>query len=234
VKYIAKRQCPECLQNFIDAQLAIEPDPVNVTYSSFPDKPRLLDELTREQYGLCGYTGAPVDAGRISRLQGSSASQVRFRSHAEHLKCQDICKQEVVSAGKVHGSVVGDDLNYQNMIAALEVNGSEVEQFGAAIKKNHSLPVLPTHANCQDHFSYRSDGGVDGSTVDGGTTAKTLKLDHKTLRDWRASAIEAWLPDEIIESKKDLIDIIDSLRQAVNGNLPEYAFIIEAIALRYL
>ena len=58
MRRIIKNQTPECLQTFIDGQLAIEPEPVNVTYDDFRDKAELLAILTAKQFGLCGYTGA--------------------------------------------------------------------------------------------------------------------------------------------------------------------------------
>lgn len=234
MKHVAKKQCPDCLWNFIKGQLSIEPEPVNVTYRCFPDKPTLLHLLTEEQFGLCGYTGAPVDEERISDLQNSTDSEASFESHIEHLKCQDACKHEIRSSGRAYGSALGDDLNYYNMIAALKVEGSEEECFGAVIKKNYFLPVLPTHRDCQDHFRYREDGGVDGRSAVGTETIDILKLDHKTLFDWRSSAIDAWLNDEIIRSKDDVLEIISAVQEVVDGRLVEYAFVIEAIASRYL
>ncbi|EMN5784125.1 hypothetical protein [Pseudomonas aeruginosa] len=134
MRAVEKRQSPECLRGFIDGQLAIEPEPVNVTYKNFREKAKLLNELTLEQYGLCGYTGAPVDGDRISKL-ASASGDVVFKNHIEHLKCQDLCKQELIDSGGVVGRDLGDDLNYFNMIAALGMSGSEAEHFGAEIKK---------------------------------------------------------------------------------------------------
>jgi hypothetical protein len=120
------------------------------------------------------------------------------------------------------------------MIAALKVEGSEEECFGAVIKKSYSLPVLPTHHDCQDHFCYREDGGVDGRSAVGTETIDILRLDHKTLFDWRSSAIDAWLNDEILRSKDDVLNVISAVQEVVDGRLAEYAFVIEAIASRYL
>jgi hypothetical protein len=233
MRYIAKGDVPACLQDWVDAQLAME-DPVNVTYAAFPSGKQLLGELTDEQFGLCGYIGAPVDKGRVSNLKNSTASAASFRNHIEHLKCQVVCKLEVRSIGHTYGSVLGDDLNYHNMIAALEVKGSEVEQFGAVIKKDKILPVLPTVPECHDHFSYREDGGVDGRTEAGSEAISLLRLDHPTLCGWRVNAINEWLDDDILQSREDILEVIGALRMAIDGKLPEFSFVIEAVASGYL
>lgn len=234
MRVVEKRQSPECLRDFIDGQLAIEPEPVNVTYRSFREKAKLLDELTLEQYGLCGYTGVPVDGDRISKLVSASGDVV-FKNHIEHLKCQDICKQELIDSGRVVGRDLGDDLNYFNMIAALGMTGSEAEHFGAEIKKNKPLPVLPTQADCADHFGFQElDGGVNGLTVAGEESIKVLKLDHKTLDGWRRSAIEAWLNPEVIQTRDDIEAVIQAVENPIDGRLPEFSFVIRAIARGYL
>jgi len=120
------------------------------------------------------------------------------------------------------------------MIAALEVKGSEDEQFGAVIKKSKSLPVLPTSSICRDHFGYREDGGVDGRTEAGSAAISILNLDHPTLCGWRQNAIDVWLDEEILQSREDLDAVISAIQTVVDGRLPEFSFVIEAIALRYM
>lgn len=233
MRYIAKRDVPACLQDWVNAQLEME-EPVNITYAAFPNGSQLLGELTDEQFGLCGYTGARVDKERVSGLNISTASPASFRNHIEHLKCQAACKKEVRSAGLTYGRVLGDDLNYHNMIAALEVKGSEDEQFGAAIKKDNILPILPTDPECHDHFRYREDGGIDGRTEAGSEAICILRLDHDTLCGWRESAIDEWLDDAILQSREDVLKVIEAVQIEVNGRLPDFSFIIEAIASGYL
>lgn len=234
MRHITKSQPPKCLQDFIDGQLAIKPEPVNVTYGDFRSKPKLLGELTTEQYGLCGYTGAPVDDERISKLQ-SLSGEATFKNHIEHLKCQEACKQELISTGRVFGKDLGDDLSYFNMIAAVEVRGSEPEHFGAVKKKNLPLPVLPTQNNCSDHFSFHEiDGGIDGLTHDGATSINVLQLNHETLNGWRKSAIDTWLDPEVIQSHEDFAAVIQAVETPIDGKLPEFAFVIGSIAKEYL
>ncbi|WP_298618823.1 hypothetical protein [uncultured Zoogloea sp.] len=234
MKTIVKTHPPKCLTDFIDGQLAIVPEPVNLTYSDFRDKSKLLGELTSEQHGLCGYTGAPVDAERLAKLK-SPSDGVAFKNHVEHLKCQDACKKSVVDAGGVFGRNLGDDLNYLNMIAALEVRGAESEHFGAVKKKNSVLPVLPTQDGCSDHFCFREvDGGVVGLTAEGAASIEVLRLDHETLNDWRRSAIEAWLDPDVIQSRDDFEEVVRAVEISIDGYLPEFAFVIGSIARGYL
>ncbi len=234
MRKIAKHDdAPQCLQNFIAGQLAIEPVPVNLTYGDFRGKKELLCELTKEQFGLCGYTGAPVD-DRISKLQ-SNNDKVSFSNHIEHLKCQDACRQELESRGQEYGRDLGEDLDYHNLIAALEVRGSEEEHFGAVFKKNKPLSILPTQEKCNEHFGFREvDGGIDGLNEGAKDCIAVLKLDHKTLDGWRKSAIDIWLDPEVIQTREDFAEVIQSVEKPVDDKLPEFAFVIGAIAKGYI
>ncbi|PJJ96217.1 hypothetical protein CO611_09960 [Lysobacteraceae bacterium NML03-0222] len=233
MKRINKNNTPDCIQSFIDRQLSIEPEPVNLTYRDFPRKSELRDTLTREQYGICGYTGAPVD-DRISKLQSNSSS-VSFKNHIEHLKCQKICRIEIEAQGKEFGRVVADDLNYQNMIVALEVCGAAVERFGAVVKADQELPVLPTMEGCEKHFVFReADGSVEGADESGISSVAVLKLDHETLKGWRLSALSVWLDPDVIQTREDFIEVIQAVTTPVDERLPEFAYVIESVARSHI
>ncbi|MBI5451078.1 MAG: hypothetical protein HY940_06940 [Gammaproteobacteria bacterium] len=233
MRQVAKGNTPNCLQAFIDAQLAIKPEPVNLTYRDFPYKSALCETLTREQYGLCGYTGAPVDE-RITQLQPAVAGP-SFRNHIEHLKCQQACRDEVTGRDEEYGRVVGDDLNYRNMIAALEVRGAEVEHFGAVAKAARTLPVLPTHEDCEERFVFREgDGSVDGLGDTARTSISVLALNHDTLKGWRLSALSTWLDPLIVQTREDFMDVLQAVTTPNNERLPEYAFVIESVAKGYI
>jgi hypothetical protein len=233
MRRIVKNQTPECLQTFIDEQLAIIPEPVNVTYKDFRGKPNLLAVLTAEQFGLCGYTGAPVDE-RISNLT-SPSGQATFRNHIEHLKCQAACRQELADSGGEYGRVLCDDLNYLNMIAAVEVRGAESEHFGAVKKRYLTLPVLPTQETCDEYFRFREgDGGIEGLNEDAEQSINILQLDHDTLKGWRKSAVDVWLDPEVIQTRQDFEKVVLAMEEPVEGKLPEYAFVIGSIAKEYL
>jgi hypothetical protein len=233
MRKITKNGTPECLQQFIDAQLAIEPSPINITYNDFDHKKQLRDILTEEQYGLCGYTGAAVD-DRIARLQAAN-NRIRFSNHIEHLKCRKTCREEVRARGQEYGRVVGDDLAYSNMIAALEVKGAEAEQFGASKKGSQVLPVLPTDDDCLERFVFREgDGAIDGVDESAERSIEVLRLDHTTLRSWRSAAIAAWLDPEIVADANDLREVLRAVTEPQDGLLPEFAFVVESIPRQHL
>lgn len=233
MRKISKNNAPECLQAFIDGQLAIQPEPVNLTYRDFPHKAALREALTREQYGLCGYTGTPVD-DRITQFQPEAVG-VSFSNHIEHLKCQKTCRDEVIARGDDYGRVVADDLNYQNMIAALEVRGAMVEHFGAVAKADQTLDLLPTMDGCEEHFVFREgDGGVDGADDAGINGISVLELNHETLRGWRLSALSAWLDPEVVQTRDDFVEVIRAATIPVAERLPEFAYVIESVAKGYI
>ena len=233
MKRIVKANVPECLQAFIEGQLAIQPNPVNVTYGDFPHKATLREMLTTEQYGLCGYTGTPVD-DRIAHLQPGNAD-TSFRNHIEHLKCQQACRAEVAQRGEEYGRVVADDLDYFNMIAALEVRGAEVEHFGAVAKAAKPLPVLPTHAGCEERFVFEEgDGSVVGLDDDARNSVAVLALNHDTLKGWRLSALSTWLDPLIVQTREDFVNVLRAVSTPRNERLPEYAFVVESVAKGYI
>lgn len=232
MRRIVKNQTPNCLQTFIEGQLAIKP-PVNLTYRDFPEKAALLAILTTEQFGLCGYTGAPVDK-RISNLT-SPLGQATFRSHIEHLKCQARCRQELTDSGLEFGRDLCDDLSYLNMIAAVEVRGAEREHFGAVKKKDLALPVLPTQEKCDEYFKFREvDGGIEGLNDDAEQSIGVLDLGHETLKGWRKSAIDVWFDPQVIQTREDFEKVALAMEEPFEGKLPEYAFVIGSIAREYL
>jgi hypothetical protein len=233
MRRIAKHQVPECLENFIANQLAIQPEPVNLTYKDFRPKADLLAILTAEQFGLCGYTGVPIDE-RVLKLS-SPSQEVKFNNHIEHLKCQKTCKEELKQRGGEVGRDLCDDLNYFNMIAAIEVRGSKNEHFGAVKKRDCALPILPTQERCNEYFQFdEGNGGVTGLNDDAQESIKILDLNHKTLKDWRQAAIESWLDPEVVQNRDDFEGVLQAMGTPVEGKLPEYAFVIGSIAKGYL
>ncbi len=233
MRRIVKDHTPECLQTFIDGQLAIDPEPINVTYRCFPQKVELLAILTAEQFGLCGYTGVAVDE-RISALKNDS-EQVTFRNHIEHLKSQAACRRELIERGGEYGRDLCDDLSYVNMIAAIEVRGAEREHFGAVKKKALSLPVLPTQDACREYFKFREgDGGIEGVNDAAKQSIMVLKLNHDTLNGWRKAAINAWLDPDVVQTREDFEKVVQAMEDPANGKLPEFAFVIGSIAKKYL
>lgn len=227
-----KSEVPECLRKFIEAQQSVSPV-VNLCYKEFPRKRSLLDELTKEQFGLCGYTGVPIDE-RIGTLV-ARLECVSYSNHIEHLKCQDSCKAELDTCGLEYGCCLGDDLAYGNMIAALEVRGVKDEHFGAVYKDNHNLPLWPTRDGCEARFEFREgDGSVRGLDLDAHTSVEVLYLNHETLKGWRKGAIDSFLDPNVISTREDMEAVLRAVNNPVDGKLPEFSFVIASIAKQYL
>jgi hypothetical protein len=233
MRHIIKNEVPKCLGDFIRAQQGIQPEPINLTYRDFPDKSTLRAVLTAEQFGICGYTGSPIDEQRMPGLTAQKEG-VAFSNHIEHLKSQRLCREELVATGGVFGRDLSEDLDYQNLIAALEVRGALREQFGAVAKADRIPPVLPTEVDCEKRFSFREDGVVDGGDEVAVEFVEMLLLNHDTLKGWRKQAIEVWLDPEVVQSSDDLKAVVEAVKTPKNGILPEFAFAIEAVARSYL
>lgn len=239
MKYICKSNTPQCLSDFIVAQQSIRPKVVNLTYQCFDKKADLLAVLTAEQFGLCGYTGTPVDA-RLSgyselELNEGNNRRIKFKNHIEHIKSQKTCKAELKEQGKEHGTDLCDDLAYNNLIAALEVSGSPNERFGAVVKKDKEIHITPLQEACENHFIYHeADGLIDGFDTLGADTITTLKLDHITLNKWRLAAIQVWLDIEVVKTPDDFLEVLSIMETPVNDTLPEFAFVISSIIKGYL
>jgi hypothetical protein len=233
MRRIIKQQVPECLAEFINGQLLIEPEPVNLTYGAFRDKKALQAILTAEQFGICGYTGSPIDDQRISNLKAEKGDGA-FSNHIEHLKSQKLCREELRAAGKVFGRDFAQDLDYNNLIAALEVRGAETEQFGAVAKADQLPPVLPVEPGCDQRFEFREDGVVEGRDGPAADFVELLLLNHDTLKGWRKQAIDAWLDPQVIQSAEDFKEVLVAVTTPKDGLLPEFAFAIEGVARSYL
>jgi hypothetical protein len=233
MRRIVKDQVPDCLRQFIEGQQGIQPEPVNLTYRNFPDKKTLRAILTQEQFGICGYTGSPIDDQRISGLKAPNEGTA-FSNHIEHLKSQKLCREELLATGGVFGRDLGEDLNYLNLIAALEVRGALQEQFGAVAKADRIPPILPTEADCAQRFNFREDGTVDGRDPDANALVDMLLLNHDTLKGWRKQAVEAWLDPDVVQSADDFKAVLAAVTTPKGGTLPEFAFAIESVARSYL
>jgi len=227
-------QTPQCLVEFIELQQQTGPPVVNLCYSCFqnPRHRELLRILTEEQFGICGYTGAPVDA-RIGKLPPQDG--VAYSNHIEHLKCQETCKAELEAQGLEHGRDLGEDLSYFNMIAALEIRGAEEEQFGAVYKANEELRVWPIHDGCESQFRFlEGDGSVEGLDSDAQESVKVLKLNHDTLKGWRKAAIDTFLDPAVVCTREDFEAVLSAVDTPKDGCLPEFAFCIASVARQYL
>ena len=239
MRHIAKQPTPPpSLAGFLQVQLPVG---VNLDYDQgFTRKPQLRRELVAEQFGLCGYTGAPIDE-RLASLApisstgtGQTLPRVSFEAHTEHLKPQSTCRQELVARGKRPGIDLGEDMDHRNMIAALLVKGAEREQFGAAVRGDTPVPVWPTHPGCDRRFRYHRNGGVEGRDSGAKETVEVLKLHHGTLCGWRQAALDVFLDPSVVVTHEDLRELISRIDQPRNGKLAEYSFVVRSVAVAML
>jgi len=226
---------PGCLREFIEIQQQSGPPVVNLCYPEFknPGKRQLLELLIQEQYGICGYTGAPVDE-RIESLQIPN-TVAAYSNHIEHLKCQKVCRAELIEAGLEYGCDLCDDLEYQNMISALEVRGVKQEHFGAVYKGDNELCVWPTHEGCEERFRFHeADGRASGLDTGASAAVDVLHLNHDTLKGWRKAAIDGFLDPEVVVTREDLEAVVHAVETPENDKLPEFSFVIASVARQYL
>ncbi|MCX7046158.1 MAG: hypothetical protein NTX50_11820 [Candidatus Sumerlaeota bacterium] len=212
MKYIKKSLPPSCLSEWIERQT---PTGVNLRYDCFPETASLKQALSDEQYGLCGYTGLLLTPDN---------------SCIEHIKPQRICRQEVEQRGYRFGAIAGDDLSYNNMIAAYKQDGAQ--PFGAAAKGGWYVEdkfVSPLDPSCESRFIYASNGEVfprenaDAAAVT--TINAVLRLNHNALVQRRKAVLDIFLLDGSL-SLDDLRKISEAMNKPVKGRLNEMAFVI--------
>lgn len=242
MRYIQKMvgQPPEIL-DFFARQLAMRAEDENMAASSLEygafRPAEILPRLEREQGWLCAYTGLALDdrlQDRQPRNQTPPRRDYWFKSHVEHLKPQSQCEAELKAQGKVPGQDRGEDMDYHNMVAALEVAGTRGEWFGAVHRGNNPIFALPTQPDCESRFQYNQNGRMDGLDIPAMTTVETLLLNHKTLIDARKGTIEGFLPEDIRDDPKLLETLIQKLDSPEDGHLEEFCFVIKAIAIQEL
>lgn len=194
---------------------------------------QLCGELTHQQFGLCAYTGAGIDE-RLGKLENPNA-QLKFARHNEHLKPQSDCREQLIAAGKQPGVDLSEDMDHQNIVAALLVSGgggrvAKDQLFGAAHRENDPVPLLPTDPSCEQRFSFDQQGFVSATNIDDSSAAATievLNLKCPVLRGWREQAIRVWL--DAIETTDDVRLILERMANPTAGQLPEYCFAISRV-----
>ncbi len=140
------------------------------------------EALLHEQFHLCAYTMRRLQTALECKSHGSDT---RHACHIEHVLPQ---------ARKV----VGEDIDYQNMVACYPPSDSkEACEFGAKAKDNFDPAtggfISPLLSTAEQHFSFDANGGISGRSVDGVKTIKVLKLDHHALVNDRAAVIQRFL-----------------------------------------
>jgi hypothetical protein len=227
MRYIMKSvDPPASIKEWLDVQLPVG---LNLDYPNFNDKPALRGELIAEQYGLCAYTGAPID----ERLVGYHDANLIFQAHIEHVKPRSVCKVELIAGGKAYGRDLCEDMDHRNLVAALEVKHirpARSEIFGAAAHGDVVLPVTPLQPNCEDRFQFDENGGIRGLDEPARTTIGLLKLDHATLTAWRRGAVAGFFPPDLALTRDEMERLVERLAQPTDGKLSEFSFCIRSYA----
>jgi hypothetical protein len=205
---------------------------LRIDYGSFTRTSQLRNLLIEEQKGLCAYTGVGLD-GRLVR-RAPARDDYSFKPHIEHLKPQQQCRAELEAQGGVVGRDLGEDLAYPNLVAAIETAGTASEHFGAAYRGDKPLPIIPTDRACSTAFVYTESGGILAAGTNAETTIANLKLDHKTLNDWRSGAIQGWLPLGAETPRPTLESLLTILEDEARRSLPEFSFVVAQIARAFL
>lgn len=231
---------PNCITEFVSNQMNARGDwqEFRVDYPAFTRGKDLLSLLISEQHDLCAYTGSGIDAVRLPKRRPRNQNPPRhdywFKAHVEHLKPQRQCREELVTTGGVVGRDVGEDLDYHNMVASIEVAGTAAEHFGASVRGDQPLPLIPTLQECEDAFYFFEDGGIRGRHHEAQEAVRVLQLDHATLKTWRSAAIEKHLPERENTPAAELQSVLNIMTNPANGQLPEFAFVIAQLARDYL
>lgn len=233
MRWIHKHGEPHSIQQFREAN---EPLGVNLDYrSGFTRKQELRAELMQEQCFLCGYTGTPLDAARLGGYDQDAPGGPVFAPHNEHIKSQKLCRVEL---GAKVGTVLGEDMDYRNIIAALEVknspNTNQDERFGAVVRQLDIIPLPPTLPECETEYAYFPVGTIRGNSERARDTIADLQLNHRTLKDWRLNTVRRFLPLRHETPVPELQQIIHAMQTPMDGKLPEFAFVILQLARDYL
>jgi hypothetical protein len=231
MRYIVKSADPPAsIREWLVVQLPVG---LNLDYPSFNDKPALRRELIAEQYGLCAYTGTPIDV----RLVGYRDANLVFQAHIEHVKPRSVCKAELIARGGNYGRDLCEDMDHRNLVAALEVKRNppaRSEIFGAAAHGEEVLPVTPLQPECEERFQFDENGGIHGLDEPARTTIGLLKLDHATLITWRRGAIAGFFPPDLALTRVEIEKLVEQLAQPTVGRLPEFSFCIRSYAMSLL
>ncbi|GAA4355947.1 hypothetical protein GCM10023185_19280 [Hymenobacter saemangeumensis] len=181
--------------------------------------------LLEEQFGLCAYTGSKIQNGT--------------NALTEHIYP---CSKVKSDLGTSYGRKAGRDLDYHNMLAALDAKSSKEETYGAHAKEDNYdelLFVSPLDIACESAFVYEENGKIKWHDDKGEYTANLLKLWHETLQRERRGAIQEYFPDPndpygVFPTFDEIKNISQTIMQPVNGVLPRFCFVIKAVADSYL
>jgi hypothetical protein len=231
MRHIAKSASPPVsIQEWLVVQLPVG---LNLDYRNFNDKPALRRELIAEQYGLCAYTGTPID----ERLDGYYDANLAFQAHIEHVKPRRVCEAELIARGGSYGRDLCEDMDHRNLVAALEVKRrppARSEMFGAVAHNDEILPVTPLQPDCEERFRFDENGGIHGLDEPARATIGLLRLDHATLGAWRRGAISGFFPSDLALTRAEIEMLVERLGQPTDDRLPEFSYCICSYAISLL
>ena len=167
MKYIQKRKEPQDFSKWKDTQKSIN---VNYHYRYLlnPEKRSVHSFLLIEQGYICCYCCKRVE---------------QSKSHIEHLAPQSKTDAEL-------------SLDYINMLGSCGRDPDWPEYCGNK-KQNLAIAVSPLQSNCEDFFTYSSNGEIVPTTKnlagkkDAETTIEVLALNHYDLTHGRIQALKA-------------------------------------------
>ncbi len=199
-------------------------------------KHAVKDQRLRDQGYLCAYTMREI--GQVQH-----GGELVYDGHIEHLVPRSVSKAEDHFDETVH---------YRNMVVCLPRDGGDESLgYGAAIRKNSPLAVLPRDQDCERRLKFGADGSVS-PTIESDAGAKaaieTLKLDHGSLVDMRRSAISAaGLAPARTESRRNNFPnlnrplsadaaqrLIADVMKMSGGRLPAFCVAIKQAAIAYV
>lgn len=155
--------------------------PQNLRYdeAGFP-KEAVRRSLLNEQLHLCAYALKALRTRGECEMSGRDTS---YSCHIEHYLPQ--------SRG-----IAAESISYQNMLACYPPGGT-VCDYGAQRKADFDPSqgsfVSPLTPGAESHFSFDTQGYIDGKTHAGSETVRILNLNHPALVSDRASAIRGFL-----------------------------------------
>lgn len=215
MRYIIKKNNPIELQNWIRENKKSSPQ--NLTYGNFRHIGETLKVLLKEQGYLCAYT----------MLRLNSVDDC----HIEHMEAQSVERNQ--------------DINYKNMVACFPKDGGDVSfGYGAPIRKNKKIPILPTSLNCDKHFEFNGKGEITpvSGDVAAQETIKTLQLNHQSLIELRRAALMASglapargtrTRSKPLSAKEARQLVKKVLQPDVNGKLAPFCVALSQVALSY-
>lgn len=197
MRYIVKTSEPESFTQWKD--LANDDWQPSYKELSGPVKRDVYQSLLDEQGYICCYCEREL---------------VDKDYHMEHLNPQ--CEHS------------GDDLDYDNLLCSCQnkIKKGSPRHCGNA-KDDIRLQIHPLQEDCQQQFTYKANGKIDGENDIAKQTIKDLALDLNKLSDLRAKAMEVFLDSELTDDDlREFVEVYTANNEQLNPfvSAVEYVF----------